>query len=78
MSRERKPDKLITLYGVRCKATTDLAVLIQDCDGSEHWMPRSHIREENPEDGGATTITAKGDEGDLVVTEWIAKQKGIA
>lgn len=76
--RVAKPDKLITLSGVICKATTDKAMLIVDCDGSEHWMPRSHIRDANPDDGGETTIKSKGDEGDIVITEWIAKQKGIA
>jgi hypothetical protein len=78
MTRQRPPDKLITLTDVVCKATTQKALLIVDCDGSENWIPRSHIKKANDEDGCQTTIYEKGDEGDLVITEWIAKQKGIA
>lgn len=78
MTRTRPPDKLITLTDVLCKADTAKALLIVDCDGSENWIPRSHIKKFNPDDGGETTIGGKDDEGDLVITEWIAKQKGIA
>lgn len=78
MTRVRPPEKLITLCDVACKATTQKALLILDCDGSEHWIPRTQIREFNKEDGFETSIKEKGDEGDLVITEWIAKQKGIA
>ena len=78
MTRMKPPDKLITLTDVLCEADTQKALLIVDCDGSKNWIPRSHIKRSNPDDGGETTIEGKGDEGDLVITEWIAKQKGIA
>jgi hypothetical protein len=77
MMRKAKEDKLLTLSGVTCTAATAKAMLIRDCDGAEHWIPRSQTRDENPEDGGQTTISDKGDEGDLVITEWIATQKGM-
>lgn len=89
--RQRK-DELITLADIRVEASTAKAILVRDCDGSENWIPRSHIRRENNDDGGETTIgrwsdsasgdeqlfVEKGDEGDLVITKWIAEQKGLA
>jgi len=86
--RTKKPEELITLTNVAITASTNKALLVRDCDGSENWIPRSHIRRENNSDGCETTIgkwteadqlvVDRGDEGDLVITQWIAEQKGLA
>lgn len=39
-------------------------------DGAEHWIPQSQIDDESE-------VWKEGDEGMLVVTEWIATQKGL-
>jgi len=49
---------------------TEKALLIEssDLDGQE-WVPKSQITD-------ASDVHEEGDEGSLVVTMWIAKQKG--
>jgi hypothetical protein len=39
-------------------------------DGWEHWIPKSQIHDDSE-------VWTKDQEGELVVTEWIAKQKGL-
>jgi hypothetical protein len=56
--------------GVECRAETDKAILCV-IDGEEHWIPKSHVDDDSE-------VYAKGHEGTLIVTEWIAKQKGLA
>jgi hypothetical protein len=55
---------------VECRAETDKAILCV-IDGEEHWIPKSHVDDDSE-------VYAKGHEGTLIVTEWIAKQKGLA
>lgn len=48
---------------------TEAALLIR-IDGAEHWIPKSQISDDSE-------IWKQGDKGMLVVTEWIATQKGL-
>ena len=54
---------------VHAKAETDKALLCV-IDGEEHWIPKGQITEDSE-------VYAKGDDGKLVVTQWIAEQKGL-
>lgn len=49
--------------------TTDaIKVLI---DGKEYWIPKSHIHDDSE-------VYEKGGEGKLIVSQWIAEEKGLA
>lgn len=54
---------------VVAKNATEKAVLCE-IDGEDHWIPRSQIDDDSE-------VYEKGHEGKLVVTRWIAEQKGL-
>jgi hypothetical protein len=58
------------IYDCVAVAETDAALLV-DVDGEETWFPKSHISEESE-------VQHEGDAGTLIVTRWIAEQKGLA
>ena len=51
------------------KAETERALLVV-IDGDEYWIPQSQITDDSE-------VYAKGHEGDLVITDYIAEQKGL-
>lgn len=54
------------------KRVTDKALLVE-IDGVGQWLPRSQIV-----DGGTLGADAEeGDEGDMLVTAWWAKEHGV-
>ena len=55
--------------GVRAIRATDSALLVV-IDGQQVWIPQSQIDDESE-------VYAEGDEGELVVSEWIATQKDL-
>lgn len=59
-----------TIKGAKCVGETAAAILVE-VDGEEHWIPRSQLHERDNE------VTEEGDEGDLVVAEWLALDKGL-
>lgn len=63
--------KTVTLEDVRVVKATDKAVLVE-YEEEEYWMPRSQIVVEESE-----VYDVEGDHGALVITEWIAQQKGL-
>lgn len=48
---------------------TDAAILVT-IDGTEYWIPKSQISEDSE-------VYEEGGTGELVITEWIATEKGI-
>lgn len=60
----------IKIKNVRCKCQTEKAILVE-IEGEEHWIPQSQIDDDSE-------VFSAGDEGTLVITEWIAEQKGLA
>lgn len=56
--------------GVEAKRETDKALLCVFEGGREEWIPKSQIDDESK-------VRAEGDLGTLVVTKWIAEQKGL-
>lgn len=55
--------------GCRCIAETASALLVV-VDGQQHWIPQSQVDDESE-------VYADKHEGELVVSEWIAVQKGL-
>ena len=55
---------------VVCKHTTNVAILVEMPDGSEEWFPLSQIHDDSE-------VYQAGDSGTLIVSEWIAKKKGL-
>ena len=49
--------------------TTEMAVLCE-IDGSEYWVPQSQIDDDSE-------VWEEGDQGMLVISKWIADQKGL-
>lgn len=60
----------IEIEDVRLIRQTDKAGLF-DVDGEEIWIPWSQVDE-------GCELQSDGDEGTLIITEWIADQKGLA
>lgn len=60
-----------TIAGAICKYSTDSALLIEHVDFDEAmWFPLSQVSPDSE-------VQKQGDEGDLIVTYWIAKQKEL-
>lgn len=56
--------------GVRVRKETRTALLVQLDDGRQVWVPKSQLDE-------ASEVWAEGDEGTLVIPEWLAIDRGI-
>lgn len=56
----------------RLKAKTEKAILVE-VDGEDIWFPLSQVHDDSELHGESEV----GEDGDLVVTEWIAKQKNL-
>jgi hypothetical protein len=65
MSRGEK----VRLPDVVAVKATERALLVR-IEGKEHWIPQGQIDDESE-------VWREGDEGELVVSEWIATQKGL-
>lgn len=59
----------VWIQGALAKKETDKALLVE-IDGDEHWIPKSQIDDDSE-------VYQEGDEGELVVSMWLAEQKGI-
>ena len=59
----------VSFDDVRCLCETPKAILVE-IDGEEVWIPQSQITDDSE-------VWKEGDEGTLVITEWIAKQKRL-
>ncbi len=68
----RDNDPTETFQDVICKKATDAALLCV-IGGEEHWIPKSHVHPDSEvfDDEGNS-------EGRLVISHWIATQKGLA
>lgn len=61
--------KVITFDQVHCLAETDKAILCL-IDDRECWIPLSQV-------DSNSKVFQKDDFGDLIISEWIAKEKGL-
>ena len=62
--------KTVTIEDVSVVHETDNALLC-NIEGEEIWIPKGQIDEDSE-------VYEEGTEGALVITEWIAKKKGLA
>jgi hypothetical protein len=59
----------VSIDDVICKAATGKAILVV-IEGEEYWIPQSQVDDDSE-------VWEKDDEGTLVISDWIAEQKGI-
>jgi len=59
----------VSFDGVHVKAASDKSLLCV-IDGEEHWIPQTQIDDDSE-------VYKRGDEGKLVISRWIARQKGL-
>lgn len=57
-----------TIPFAKCIKETDKAILVE-IDDEEIWFPQSQVDD-------ASEVWMKGQEGKLVISDWIAQQKG--
>lgn len=62
-------DETVTFDDVVCLAQTGAAILVL-VENEEVWIPLSQVGEDSE-------VREKDDTGDLVITKWIAKKKGL-
>ena len=67
---EFEEDETVEIEDVCVKAESDKAILVQFDDLDEIWIPKSQLAERSE-------VKAEGDSGTLVISRWIAEQKGI-
>ena len=65
----REDDPTVAFKDVICKKATEKALLCT-IDGEDYWIPTSQIHDDSE-------VYEEDHEGTLVVSEWIAKQKGL-
>lgn len=66
--QEKKLSEQYVLEDVRVVRETDKALLIAITDHDEEWIPKSQI------DPHKSTAHEPGDQGDLVISMWLAKK----
>jgi hypothetical protein len=64
--------ELFTVYGAKILVPTDRAVKV-NVGGDEFWLPFSEIREPD----SLEIRASRGEEIDLVIPVWLAKEKGL-
>ena len=64
-------DKTLRIEDAEVKYESEKALLV-DIDGDEHWIPKSQVHD----DSEVYSKETSGD-GALIISEWIAKQKGL-
>lgn len=60
---------VVEFEDVECVRATEKALLCR-IDGKEHWIPQGQIHDDSE-------VYRDGDRGKLVISEWIATQKGL-
>ena len=64
------PDVETVELQAKCIRETPEAILVE-VDGDEHWLPKSCVADHSE-------VFEEGDDGILVVAEWIARDRGLA
>lgn len=62
-------EKNVSIADVECTAETDRAILVS-VNGGDHWVPKSQLHDDSE-------VYSKKDSGKLVMSKWIAKQRGL-
>lgn len=59
----------VKIEDVVCEAETDKAILVS-IEAEDFWIPKSHIEDDSE-------VYEKGNEGTLVISDWIAKKNSL-
>lgn len=73
----RQPDKLLAFTDVTLEHESVKAFLIDFGDSEPLWIPKGHVKPSTKNDEGIEVKTDL-ENGTIVMTEWIAQQKGLA
>ena len=65
-----QPEACHQIPGCICLRETEAAVWVEVPDKGRLWFPKSHVLE-------ASEVKEDGDTGTLVISEWLAKEKGL-
>jgi hypothetical protein len=63
-------EKNVTVQDVLAVHETDKAIKVDFGELGEQWIPKSQIHEDSE-------VYEDGHHGDLIISRWIAKQKGL-
>lgn len=63
-------EKHVSITPVECIRNTDKAILVVLSNGDEHWVPQSHVHDDSE-------VYRRGDQGKLVISKWIARQRKL-
>ena len=61
------------IKGLQVEYASTKAILVKTDEGDEYWVPRSQIMP----GGTLGDDPKKGDQGSLIIPEWLAVKKGI-
>ena len=62
-------DGTVLITNVYCQYETEKAILVR-INGEDHWIPISQIDDDSD-------VYQYGNRGDLIITEWLARKKGL-
>ena len=62
-------EEYVVFYDVKATRDAGSAMLVE-IDAEEYWIPYSQIHDNSE-------VQEEGDEGELIVTEWLAIKKGL-
>jgi hypothetical protein len=62
-------EKCVEYEDITCDKDTDAAILVE-IEGEEYWIPKSQIHDDSE-------VYQEGTSGQLVISQWIAEQKGL-
>lgn len=62
-------EDFVEYEGIVCNKDTDKAILVK-IEGKECWIPKSQIHDDSE-------VYKKGTDGKLIISQWIAEQKGL-
>jgi hypothetical protein len=66
----QRDEDTVRFEDVTCTHATPKAILVT-IDGEQHWLPQSQVHDDSE-------VYKKGDHGTLIITRWIAQQRGLA
>lgn len=62
-------DGKVEFEGIKCTGETEKAILVK-IEGTRHWIPKNQVDDDSD-------VYKTGTDGTLIISEWIAKEKGL-
>lgn len=70
MAQPKNVVRIVDCIGMKATAKAVLVLVPGEQGPRELWFPQSQIHDDSE-------VWKEGDEGELVISEWIAKEKGL-